>query len=81
MKTTGNHSAAPSGDLADLLRGLYGRVARRLELNPSYVRRVARGERDSEIVEKAIERELRAIMNTWKRKGRKGSRSGLSKKK
>jgi hypothetical protein len=41
--------------------GLYSRVARRLRLNPSYVSRVARGERSSEVVEKALEHELARV--------------------
>ena len=31
-------------NLASLIRGLYGRVARQLKVDPSYVSRVARGE-------------------------------------
>jgi hypothetical protein len=50
-------------DLASLVRGLYGRVASQLNLDPSYVSRVARSERQSEIVENAIRLELRKIIN------------------
>ena len=54
--------SAPT-NLASLIRGLYGRVAKQLKVDPSYVSRVARGERQSEEVEKALEKELRRIMS------------------
>jgi hypothetical protein len=50
-------------NLASLIRGLYGRVARQLKVDPSYVSRVARGERQSRTIEASLERELRRIMN------------------
>jgi hypothetical protein len=53
---------ASSIDLASVVRGLYGRVARQLDLDPSYVSRVARGERRSQIVEVAIEREIHRVL-------------------
>lgn len=49
-------------DLASLLRGMYGRVARSLHRDPSYVSRVARGERRSELVQAALRRELNKIV-------------------
>ncbi len=49
-------------NLASLIRGLYGRVAKQLKVDPSYVSRVARGERQSDAIEAALERELRRIM-------------------
>jgi len=49
-------------NLASLIRGLYGRVARQLKVDPSYVSRVARGERQSDAIEGSLERELRRIM-------------------
>jgi hypothetical protein len=51
-----------STNLASLIRGLYGRVARQLKVDPSYVSRVARGERRSDIIETSLERELKRIM-------------------
>jgi hypothetical protein len=51
------HKSAPT-NLASLIRGLYGRVARHLNVDPSYVSRVARGERQSDIIEAYLEREL-----------------------
>ena len=50
-------------NLASLIRGLYGRVARQLRVDPSYVSRVARGERQSETIEASLERELKRIMS------------------
>jgi hypothetical protein len=55
------HKAAPT-NLASLIRGLYGRVARQLKVDPSYVSRVARGERQSDAIEVSLERELKRIM-------------------
>lgn len=56
-----NTSTTPY-NLASLIRGLYGRVARQLKVDPSYVSRVARGERRSDEIETSLERELRRIM-------------------
>ena len=55
------HKAAPT-NLASLIRGLYGRVARQIKVDPSYVSRVARGERQSDVIEASLERELKRIM-------------------
>ncbi len=52
----------PALNLASQLRGLYARVARRLRVDPSYVSRVARGERQSARIEKALRREIRSIL-------------------
>jgi hypothetical protein len=54
--------AAPPLHFASLFRGFYGRVARQLDLDPSYVSRVARGERQSETIEAALEREMKRIL-------------------
>ena len=54
--------SAPT-NLASLIRGLYGRVARQLKVDPSYVSRVARGERQSDEIEMSLERELKRIMS------------------
>jgi len=59
-------------NLASLIRGLYGRVARQLKVDPSYVSRVARGERQSGKIEACLERELRRIM-TLVRKNHSGA--------
>lgn len=58
-----NRQNSPPRNLASLIRGLYGRVARRLKVDPSYVSRVARGERQSDAIEASLERELRRIMS------------------
>ncbi|HTC64917.1 MAG TPA: hypothetical protein VK709_18900 [Candidatus Saccharimonadales bacterium] len=75
-------------NLASLIRGLYGRVARQLKVDPSYVSRVARGERQSDEIELSLERELRRIMslvstnnNGTKRHSAKRSRTATKKKK
>ncbi len=52
----------PPSDLASRLNGLYGRVAARLGVHPSYVSRVARGERYSRSVSNALRRELNKII-------------------
>ena len=60
-KVKGSLSAPPL-HFASLLRGFYGRVAKQLDLDPSYVSRVARGERQSETIEAALEREMKRII-------------------
>jgi len=62
-KATSKSTPTPT-NLASLIRGLYGRVARQLRVDPSYVSRVARGERQSQVIEASLERELRRIMTT-----------------
>lgn len=42
---------------------MYGRVARKLGVDPSYVSRVARGERQSEAVDAALRRSLSDIVH------------------
>jgi hypothetical protein len=49
-------------NFATAFRGLYVRVASRLNVDPSYVSRVARGERESKEVVEALDREMRQIM-------------------
>jgi hypothetical protein len=67
-------------DLVSLVRGLYGRVASQLGVDPSYVSRVARMERRSEAVEGALRRELKKIVeNISKRRG--GIKQGSFRKK
>lgn len=53
-------------------RGLFARVAKQLELDPSYVSRVANGERHNERITLAIEAEL-TRMQTANRKIRRFS--------
>lgn len=70
-KSKGSKTSAanPPRDLASRIRGLYGRVARQLAVDPSYVSRVARGERQSEAVVAVLRRELNKIVqyaSKWK---------------
>jgi hypothetical protein len=46
------------------LRGLYARIALRFGVDPSYVSRVARGERKSEAIEAALRKEMEKILRT-----------------
>jgi hypothetical protein len=48
--------------LPSLCRGLYNRVAQNLGCDPSYVSRVARGERTSKAISEALRAE---IQQTW----------------
>jgi len=57
-KVDSNTNSIPS---VSLFRGIYNRVAKRLGVDPSYVSRVARGERKSAVVEKALAEEVRVI--------------------
>jgi hypothetical protein len=81
-----NRNSTPT-NLASLIRGLYGRVARKLKVDPSYVSRVARGERQSDAIEASLERELKRIMALVSRnhggarkRAPKRARSGARKK-
>jgi len=66
-------------NLASLIRGLYGRVAKQLKVDPSYVSRVARGERQSGAIEALLEKELRRIMSLVK-SNRNGARRRSAKR-
>jgi transcriptional regulator with XRE-family HTH domain len=57
-KVDSNMNSIPA---VSLFRGIYNRVAKRLGVDPSYVSRVARGERKSAVVEKALAEEVRLI--------------------
>jgi hypothetical protein len=48
--------------LPSLLRGLYARVARQMDVDPSYVSRVARGERRSKEISLALEQEMERVL-------------------
>jgi hypothetical protein len=50
------------------LCGLYSRIARQLKVDRSYVSRVARGERHSEVVERALNTEFDRIMSEDERR-------------
>ena len=51
-------AAVPCSTIVSFFRGLYGRVGRELGLDASYISRVARGERESKVITKAIDREF-----------------------
>jgi hypothetical protein len=57
-----NNHAPDLRCLPSLCRGIYNRVAQKLGCDPSYVSRVARGERKSEAVSNALRAE---IQFTW----------------
>ena len=48
--------------VASMMRGLYRRVADKLGADPSYVSRVARGERRSPKIEEVLDREVLRIL-------------------
>ena len=52
----------PTFPLPSRMRGIYGRVARRLRVHPSYVSRVARGERTSAKISAALNREVKNLL-------------------
>jgi hypothetical protein len=63
-RRTGKTSNGKNGNnglysLPTLYRGIYNRVAEKIGCDPSYVSRVARGERTSEAVARALEAEIR----------------------
>jgi len=58
--------------LPSLYRGLYNRIAVKIGCDPSYVSRVARGERRSDAVAKALQVE---IQKTWALANGNSSRS------
>jgi len=50
--------------LASLMRGLYRRVADKLGVDPSYVSRVARGERRSPKIEASLNSEVSRLLTS-----------------
>jgi hypothetical protein len=61
--------------LPTLYRGIYNRVAEKIGCDPSYVSRVARGERTSDAVARALEAEIRRTITLSSR--HLNGRSGL----
>jgi hypothetical protein len=45
-----------------LFRGIYKRVAVQLDIDPSYVSRVARGERNAPVVSEALRKEIQRVL-------------------
>jgi hypothetical protein len=56
--------------LASAMRGLYRRVANKLGVDPSYVSRVARGERRSAKIAAELNREISKILSSMKKRQR-----------
>lgn len=63
---TQDHTKNPKLNRLSLYRGIYSRVARQLGIDPSYVSRVARGERQSAKVRDALLKEIRRIEKSAK---------------
>lgn len=62
-----NFSTNAALNRLQLYRGIYSRVAKQLGIDRSYVSRVASGERKSEKVQKALQRELDRIDKMMKK--------------
>ena len=62
MKRNRQNEIMNSLQAITLFRGIYRRVAKRLDVDPSYVSRVARGERRAAFVTEALEKEFRRAM-------------------
>ena len=58
MKRDSQNEIMNSLQAIALFRGIYRRVAKRLDVDPSYVSRVARGERRAAFVTEALEKEI-----------------------
>jgi hypothetical protein len=58
----GNNQTPDLQCLPSLCRGIYNRVAQQLGCDPSYVSRVARGERKSQAISEALRAEIQL---TW----------------
>jgi hypothetical protein len=69
MNRVQNSANTIPSSLPSLFRGVYSRVARKLKIDPSYVSRVARGERNSEEIARALDIELRRISVLASRNG------------
>ncbi len=61
-ESNGNNQTPDLRSLPSLCRGIYNRVAQKVGCDPSYVSRVARGERTSEAVSEALRAEIQL---TW----------------
>ncbi|MGH9684544.1 MAG: hypothetical protein ACRD4S_13150 [Candidatus Acidiferrales bacterium] len=62
MGRDNSNYSTPVLHLNSLFRGMYNRIARKLRVDPSYVSRVARGERKSEEVQAALDREIKKLL-------------------
>jgi hypothetical protein len=59
MKRSSPNEFVDSLQAITVFRGIYKRVAKRLNIHPSYVSRVARGERRAAFVTEALQKEIR----------------------
>src|SRR5579863_5463256 len=59
-------STAQCARAVSLFRGLYARVAHKLEVDVSYVSRIARGERKSQVIEKALVKEFKKAVSAMR---------------
>jgi hypothetical protein len=62
MKRISPNEITDSLQAITVFRGIYKRVAQQLGIDPSYVSRVARGERRAAFVTDALEKEIRRAM-------------------
>ncbi len=76
----GNNSHSTLYSLPALYRGIYNRVAQKVGCDPSYVSRVARGERTSESVARALEAEIRHTLALSSRQLSQSSKNGASRR-
>jgi len=49
-----------------LFRGLYARVGQKLGIDPSYISRIARGERQSKVIAKALTKEFNKVVKVMR---------------
>ena len=75
MKKSGTVSCSTA---VSLFRGLYARVGQELGVDVSYISRVARGERKSEVAEKALNREFSKVLKLLRNPS---ARSGKTRRK
>ena len=59
MKRSSPNDITDSLSAITIFRGIYKRVAKQLDIDPSYVSRVARGERRAAFVTEALKKEIR----------------------
>jgi hypothetical protein len=64
MKRDNHNDREHSLQTITRLRGLYTRIAVRFGVHPSFVSRVARGERKSKLIKAALLKELKEILGT-----------------
>jgi hypothetical protein len=76
MKRSDPNEITESLQAITIFRGIYKRVAHQLGIDPSYVSRVARGERRAAFVSNALEKEIRRAMG--KARLRAGDRRSVS---